>query len=84
MIHRSAADLSDGQRRELRRLADGQWHPAARSASDGAVLSTVAAALWRLGLAERRGASRTAKPSNPGFQYRITTPGREVLADAEG
>lgn len=72
-------DVSDGQYRALRVLADGGWHFANRTGSDGKILSTVAAALWRSGMAERRGASRTAKPTNPGFEYRITTKGVRAL-----
>lgn len=63
----------------LRQLADGEWKRGKRWVEPGTVLSTVASALWRMGLAEREGASRTARPSNPGFQYRITEAGREAI-----
>lgn len=60
-------------------LADGEWHKGARTIGAGTVLGMVAAALWRRGLAERRGASRCARPSNPGYEYRINDEGRAAL-----
>lgn len=75
------ASVTDAQRRTLRVLSDGEWHESTRTGTRGTVLGTVAAALWRQGLVERFGSSRTAKPSNPGYRYRITTAGRAAIAD---
>lgn len=44
------------------------------------MLGVSAGALVRLDLAERRGASKTARPTNPGYSYRLTSAGSEVLA----
>jgi hypothetical protein len=71
--------LTDGQLRTLQALADGAWHPGSRTGQNGTVVGTIGAALTRLGLVERKGSSRTAKPSNPGYQYRITESGRAAL-----
>lgn len=73
--------LTDGQLRTLQALADGAWHPGSRTGQNGTVVGTIGAALTRLGLVERKGSSRTAKPSNPGYQYRITDQGRALLPD---
>lgn len=72
---------SDGQIRALRALEDGAWHPSTRTGAGSSVIGTVGSALVRAGLAERRGASRTAKPSNPGYEYRITAAGRLALQE---
>lgn len=79
-------DVTRAQRTALQTLLDGQWHDCARVVRDGTVLGTVlgtvAAALWRMGWAEREGASRGPRPSNPGFRYRITNTGRVAFATA--
>lgn len=72
-------EVTSTQLRVLRKLADGDWHAGTRDSRGSTVLATVAAALWRMGLVERDGASRTARPSNPGYRYRITTKGRRAL-----
>lgn len=72
-------DVTRAERIALVTLSDGAWHDSRRSVGHGFVLSTVAAALWRRGLVEREGASRTVKPSNPGYRYRILPAGRSML-----
>lgn len=75
-----AADLSEAQRRTLLVLADGEWHPGSRTGAGGGVIGTPAVALCRMGLAERRGASRGPDPRAPGYSYRITEAGRAALS----
>lgn len=73
------SDLTETQRRTLRRLTDGSWHLSSRS---GLVLGTVCAALLRQGLVERDGTSRLADPRSVGYRYRITAAGRAAAIDA--
>lgn len=75
-------EVTSTQLRVLRKLADGEWHAGTRDSRGDTVLATVATvatALWRMGLVERDGASRTARPSNPGYRYCITPTGRSAL-----
>lgn len=74
--------LSGAQRRALGALIDGEWHRGCVEWAHGRVLNGPGAALVSLGLAERRGESRTASPSNPGYQYRITAAGRSAAEPA--
>lgn len=71
-------DFTEAQVRALRTLADGLWHDSRRSSGSGRVLGTVVADLFRRGYVERRGESRTARPSNPGYQYRLTPAGHRA------
>lgn len=73
-----AVSITRAQYLALRALSDGQWHQGKRVSETGTVLSTVGSALWRAGLAERRGASRII-PRNPGFEYRITEAGEAAI-----
>lgn len=78
--------VTEAQWRLLCHVSDGAWHPGSRT---GPVLGSVAHALWRQGLLEREGSSRTASPRNPGYRYRITEQGRQALlpkplAEVEG
>lgn len=67
-------NVSAGQLRELARMTDGLWHQASTSVGAGLVIATVAAALWRQGMAER------AEGSDKKYRYRITDKGRRALA----
>lgn len=77
--NRTHQTITRAQYVTLRELANGKWRIGKRHVGGDTVLSTVASALWRMGLVEREGASRTARPSNPGFRYRITEPGRAAI-----
>lgn len=68
-------DFTEAQVRALTVLADGAWHDSRRASGSGRVLGTVAAELYRRGYLERAGESRTARPSNPGFRYRLNATG---------
>lgn len=72
--------LTDAQQRALRTLGDGAWRKGSRVScyDNSTILSTVGSYLYAYGLAERRGSSRL-RPSNPGFEYRITQAGLDVL-----
>lgn len=63
-------------------LADGEWHRCSRIAGADTVLVTPSVSLHRLGLVERRGQSRGPRPQASGFEYRLTSAGREVLEPA--
>lgn len=72
-------DFTEAQVRTLTVLADGLWHDSRRASGSGRVLGTVAAELFRRGYLEREGASRTARPSNPGFRYRLNPAGQRAV-----
>lgn len=72
-------DFTEAQVRTLRVLADGLWHDSRRASGADRVLGTVAAELYRRGYLERQGESRTARPSNPGFRYRLNQAGQRAV-----
>jgi len=74
-----AGELTEAQARALRILADGEWHDSSRTGAQASILGTVAAALWRQKLVDRVGESRTARPTNSGYRYRINDAGRLAL-----
>lgn len=75
--------LTEAQRRTLLVLADGLPHKGTRTGNGGSVLGVPAVELVRRGLATRTGASRTARPANPGYTYTITAEGLALLAGEE-
>ena len=73
-------DISDGQRRALRTLLDGEWHGVNKATRPGVLFPGVATALWRAGLAERCEIDPAER--NSGWQYRITSEGRQAYRQA--